>query len=336
MRMRKIKKSVIHQRRERYKRTTKKKIILSIAVVIVIFGCAFAAKIKFENDKEKIYTKAEVVEDSTEKNDSIQEEDLNLDNSGYIPLEKDPNAEDAVELFHTTDKLIKNEIKYPVRTDGKKVVYLTFDDGPSTTNTPKVLDVLKENGIKATFMIMGKNAESSEKSKEILRRTVKEGHAIGNHTYSHNIDYIYPFVYYPNLGKNKRTINVNNFISDVDKCNETFKNILGKDFTTRVIRFPDGYWDPWEGKTNIRPIIDQRGYGSINWNALNDDAQGKPNKTSDELVEASKQELDKLGPDADNVVFLMHDTYGKGETANSLQRVIDMFKERGFEFKTIK
>ncbi|MDS0528102.1 polysaccharide deacetylase [Clostridium sp. SHJSY1] len=327
----KIKKRVIQQRRERYKRATKKRMIVSIAIIITIIGCAFLAKMKFESDKEKIYTKAEIVDDSVVSNKPESEdtskvvEDSNLDNSGYLPLEKDPDAEDAVELFHTTDKLIKNEIKYPVRTDGKKVAYLTFDDGPATTNTPKVLDILKKNGIKATFMIMGKNAELNEKSKEILKRTVKEGHAIGNHTYCHDYKYLYP----------SNVISVDHFISDVDKCNKTLKNILGKDFNTRVIRFPAGYWN-WEGRTAIKPVIEEKGYGSINWNALSEDGQGKPNKTANELIEISKKNLDLLGKDADSVVFLMHDTYGKEETVKSLQSIIDMFKERGFEFKTIK
>lgn len=331
MRGNKIKKSVIAQRRERYKRATKKKIILLIAVMLLITGCAFLAKMKFESDQEKIYTKAEVVDDAEVSSRSESEDnpkvtdDSNLDDSGYLQLEKDPNAEDAIELFHITDKLIKNEIKYPVRTDGKKVAYLTFDDGPSTTNTPKVLDILKENGIKATFMIMGKNAELNGKSKDILRREVKEGHAIGNHTYCHDYKYLYP----------NKIISVDHFMSDVDKCNQALKNILGKDFKTRVVRFPAGYWN-WEGRTAIKPVIEEKGYASINWNALSEDGQGKPNKTAEELVEISKKNLDLLGKDVDSVVFLMHDTYGKEETVKSLQPIINMFKERGFEFKTIK
>jgi peptidoglycan/xylan/chitin deacetylase (PgdA/CDA1 family) len=330
----KNRKSIVYERREIYIKVIKKIIILGMAIIISIIAWKFITKVKFESNQEKIYTKAEIVEDSKAENNSVLEdteetESSNLDNSGYIPLEKDPNAEDAITVVHITDKLIKNEVKYPVRTDGKKVAYLTFDDGPSTTNTPKVLDILKENGIKATFMIMGKNAELTEQSKGILRRIVKEGQAVGNHTYSHDYNYLYPYV-----GK-LRTINLKNFMADVDKCNEILKNILGKDFITRVLRFPGGYWN-WDGRTNIAPIIAEKGYASINWNDLSEDGAGKPNKTAEELLEVSKHYLDLLGKDADSVVFLMHDTYGKEETVKSLQSIIDMFKERGFEFKTIK
>ncbi|MBD7912597.1 MULTISPECIES: polysaccharide deacetylase family protein [Clostridium] len=324
-----MKKRIINQRRDRYKKFTKKRIVLTVAIVVVIIGSGFIGKVKFERDQDKIYTKAEVVEDSTAKDgtkvDNSSKKEALEDSNGYISLDKDPNAEDVITVFHTTEKLLKNEIHYPVRTDGKKVAYLTFDDGPSTTNTPKVLDILKENGIKATFFIMGKQLDSSEEAKNILKRTASEGHAIGNHTYCHDYNYLYP----------SRIINVNNFMSDIEKCNESLKNVLGKDFSTRAIRFPGGYWS-WEGRGNIRPIIDQDGYAIIDWNSLSEDAQGKPNKTAEELVQTTKTNLDKLGPNADSVIFLMHDTYGKEETANSLQQIINIFKEKGFEFRTIK
>ncbi|MDS0528580.1 polysaccharide deacetylase [Clostridium sp. SHJSY1] len=316
-----MKKRYVYRKRKRNIKIVQKKLIIGIMTLIVIISCSFMIKAKFEKDQQKIYTKAEEVQDfSTENN-----EENNMDNSGYIPLDKDSNADDAIELFHVTEKLIKGELKYPIHTDGKKVVYLTFDDGPSTTNTPKVLDILKENEIKATFMIMGKNAEHSNQSKEILRRTAKEGHAIGNHTYSHDYKYLYP----------NRTIDKNNFMADVEKCNQALKNILGKDFSTRVIRFPGGYWS-WKGRENIRTSMDEKGYAIIDWNTLSGDAEGSKPKNANELVEELKTNLEKLGKNADSVIVLMHDTYGKEETVKSLQSIIDVFKEKGFEFRTIK
>lgn len=65
---------------------------------------------------------------------------------------------------------------------GEKVVSLTFDDGPSPVYTPKILDVLKEHKVKATFFVTGRHVK---KYPEIARRIVKEGHDIGNHSYSH-------------------------------------------------------------------------------------------------------------------------------------------------------
>ncbi|WP_242977301.1 polysaccharide deacetylase family protein, partial [Clostridium fallax] len=101
-----------------------------------------------------------------------------------VTVEGDKYAYDATEV---EDVLTKG--KYKV--DGKKIAFLTFDDGPSTTVTPKILDILKENEIKGTFFIVGNSLDRDE-SKELLKRTIKEGHAIANHTVTHNYKKLYP------------------------------------------------------------------------------------------------------------------------------------------------
>ena len=294
----------------------KKRIVVSIVAVLVIVLIGILA---FEKHKRNIYYSK--VESVNEEEGTVE----NLEyNNEYLKLEDDPNADDALEVFHRTESLLKGEKQYPVREDGKKVVYLTFDDGPSTTNTQGVLDVLKKNNVKATFFIMGKQVDSSDKAKELLKREVKEGHAIANHTYSHDYNYLYP----------NGIINADNFWADVQKCNNVLKSVLGDDFSTRVVRFPGGYWS-WGGRQNIRPIIDQNKYAIVDWNALSKDAEGKQ-KNADELIQVTKETVESLGPNADSVVILMHDTYGKEETVKSLQGIIDYLKEKGFEFRTMK
>lgn len=71
---------------------------------------------------------------------------------------------------------------YP-QSDPNKKVALTFDDGPDSKYTPKILDILKENKVKATFFLVGKNAE---KYPDIVKRIVKEGHTLGNHSWDHS------------------------------------------------------------------------------------------------------------------------------------------------------
>ena len=313
-------------KKKRKKQYKKNRVIATL--IISLFVVVIVAVVAFQKNKENVYSKIETVDEQEQTGENIdsnnQSKTDDLNNSGYLKLEDDPNADDALEVFHRTESLLKGEKQYPVRDDGKKVVYLTFDDGPSTTNTPGILDILKENNIKATFFIMGKQAESSEEAKELLKREAREGHAIGNHTYSHDYDYLYP----------NRTIDSNNFWSDVQKCNAVLKDILGQDFSTRVVRFPGGYWS-WNGRENIRPIIDQNNYAIIDWNALSKDAEGKK-KNADELVQVTKETVEGLGPNADSVVILMHDTYGKEETVKSLQRIIDYLRDKGFEFRTMK
>lgn len=248
-----------------------------------------------------------------------------LDNSGYLPYNDDPNAEDAEVVFNNTEGLLKRELTYPVRKDGKKVVYLTFDDGPSTENTQNILDTLDKYGIKATFFVTGMEIDQNDESKRLLKEIVQDGNAIGNHTYSHDYKKLYP----------NRTIDPQAFMNDIRKNEDSMKAVLGKDFHTRVIRFPGGYWS-WDGRSNIRPILDSNGYYFINWNVLNEDAQGVPNKKAPQLLSILENYVEGLGKDADSIVVLMHDTYGKGETAKALPEVIEYFKNKGFEFKSIK
>lgn len=247
-----------------------------------------------------------------------------LNNSGYLSLEEDKNAEDAMYVFKNTEGLLKGTKSYPVRDDGKKVVYLTFDDGPSTENTSKILDILKKYETKATFFITGYMLENCNQTQKLLVRIVNEGHAIGNHTYSHDYEVLYP----------NRVIDTDSFMYDIEKNNELMRSVLGDDFNTRVLRFPGGYWS-WDGRSDIRPVIDSEGYAIVDWNSLNGDAQGKK-KNAKELVETTKTNVESLGDKADSIVFLMHDTYGKKETVKALPEILEYFKNKGFEFKTIK
>ena len=260
----------------------------------------------------------------TNKNDKDKLENNKLDNSGYLSFEEDHNADDAVIVAENTKGLLNGTKQYPVRTDGKKVVYLTFDDGPSTTNTPQVLDILDNYNVKATFFVLGSSIDKSEKAKEVLKETVKRGHAIANHTYGHDYSYLYP----------NRTMNVDNILSDLEKSQNSMKAVLGKDFSTRVIRLPGGYWS-WQGRTPMKEAMDNKGYYNVDWNALNKDAEGKK-KNADELLQCVKDSVEFLGPNADSVVLLMHDTYGKEETVNALPRIIEYLQSQGFEFRSIK
>ena len=277
------------------------------------------------NDKDTIEENKDKVENKKdEENDIDKFESEKLDNSGYLSFEEDPNADDAVMVAENTKGLLNGTKHYPVRTDGKKVVYLTFDDGPSTTNTPQVLDILDRYNVKATFFVLGSSIDKNDQAKEILKEQVKRGHAIANHTYSHDYSYLYP----------NGVMNVNNIISDLEKSENSMKAVLGNDFSTRVIRLPGGYWS-WEGRTAMKEAMEQQGYYNVDWNALNKDAEGKK-KNADELVQCVKEGVQSLGPNADSVVLLMHDTYGKEETVKALPQIVEYLQDQGFEFRTIK
>ena len=306
-------------------------IICVIVVAVTIIGVQFIPKKENSTLKESIASNKENgsldesnKEDELVQNDQVVGEELEVDsknNVNYIKLEDDPNADDAAMVSENTKGLLNGTKNYPVRTDGKRVVYLTFDDGPSTTNTPQILDIFN---VKATFFVLGKMLEAGNGEKDVLKDIAENGHAIANHTYGHDYAYLYP----------NGTMNVDNIVSDVEKNNDIMKEILGDDFSTRVIRFPGGYWS-WEGRTPMRDKMIETGYCNIDWNALNEDAQGAA-KTAEELVQKTKENIERLGPDADSVVLLMHDTYGKEETVKALPQIIEYLQDKGFEFRTIK
>lgn len=274
-------------------------LILCVSIVVVfIFGYQVS---KFVNETNIVDTL--VVEEIKVKND----------NSGYLRYEEDIHADNGLEVQEVIDKY-----KY-YRNDGKRIAYLTFDDGPSQFVTEKILDVLKANDVKATFFITGDAIEKNSKSESIIKRMVREGHAIGNHTYSHNYKKLYP------NGK----VDIEYFMSDIKKNEQLLKGILGQDFKCRAIRLPGGAMS-W-GTDELLNRLNENDYASIDWNALNGDAQGKK-KNPQEKLECLKETVG----DKDNAIILMHDTDAKEGTYNFLQIAIDYLKSEGFEFRTIK
>lgn len=221
-------------------------------------------------------------------------------------------------------KKVKDILDGKGENDGKKIAFLTFDDGPSSTVTPQILDTLKNYNVKATFCLMGQNIEGTPNSKELIQRMFQEGHAIANHTYSHNLKKLYP----------GNRIDVNNYIQEVDTTNNLIKGILGQDFSTRVLRLPGGYMsrkyynDP--NLTEFDAKLKEKGWYSIDWNAYDFDSEGR-RKNAHQLLEHVKSSVGAQ----QKVVILMHDTYGKEQTAIALPSIIEYLQSQGYEFKTI-
>lgn len=309
-----------------------KKMIVFTLSLLVSINIMFQVFDKIDKFKVNIYKKVEALtsnnEDKVEeinkegienkKDDEMEKEEEirdSLDNSGYLTLEEDINSDDASKVLPET--MYKWNF---YREDGKKIAYLTFDDGPSEHATEKILGILKENDIKATFFILGSSIENNSKSEEILKRIAKEGHAIGSHGYSHNYSILYP----------NRTVDLEAVINDFKKNDDILKGILGKDFSTRLIRLPGGH-SSWNGTEALDEVLKEKGIWQVDWNALNGDAEGK-----DFPKEVLLNRLKETVADQDVVIVLMHDTDYKKGTVESLQSAIDYLKAEGFEFRTLK
>lgn len=196
------------------------------------------------------------------------------------------------------------------RTDGKKMAYLTFDDGPSI-NTTSILQILDQNKIKANFFIIGSNAQ---RYPELVKKESDDGDIIGNHTYSHELNY---------------KEGPDNFVKDLDKCDGILKSILGDKYYSELVRFPGGSFG--EKRSAFREAATKAGYRYLDWNDETDDSNNFDPNVSYLLDQLRKNTVGK-----NVVVVLMHDAGAKKNTVQALQQVIDYLKSQGFSFDTIK
>lgn len=211
------------------------------------------------------------------------------------------------------DKIIKEQKLYPdTDSSNEKTAYLTFDDGPSPLVTPKILAVLRQYDLKATFFVIGNMAEQNP---ELVRQIQKEGHLICNHTYSHKYKLLYS--------------SPDHFMAEVTKCEEVLKTILGEGFKTKILRFPGGSF----GKKQLpfRERVKEEGYLNVDWNVLNGDAEAL-HIPADVLLNRIKETL----KNKDNAVVLMHDSNTKDTTAEALPAIINYLQSEGYSFKTLE
>ena len=289
------------------KKVNVKKAILIIIACITITGIVSTTWAYVDNQKK---IKAEQLKIEEEKRKAEEEK------KKYTVGTSHEGKKYSYDASVVAEKLKK----YDYSNNGEKIVFLTFDDGTSTTNTPKVLDILKKEGVKATFFITGQNVEyGGEKARDLIKQEFNEGHAIANHSYTHDVKKLYP----------NRVLDIDAFKADFEKNDKMLKEVLGKYFSTRVIRCPGGYGS-WKGMDPLDEYLDENKMISIDWTSLNADAEGKK-KNAKELANYAI----KTSEGKEMVVLLMHDTYGKEETVKALPAIIKYFKDNGYEFKTL-
>lgn len=207
----------------------------------------------------------------------------------------------------------KNNMQNIYRSNMKRV-FLTFDDGPSKGVTVPILDILKQENIKATFFVLGSRVELNP---DIVKRAYQEGHFIASHGYSHIYSQIYA--------------SPQSVLDEYNKSLGVIRDAIGEqEYNPHLFRFPGGLpggkYFPIKQQAEI--LLEQNGILNIDWNALTADSAG--NETTEEFI----IELEKTVPKYNSVVVLMHDAGTKQATAESLTQIISYFKERGFEFET--
>lgn len=181
-----------------------------------------------------------------------------------------------------------------VKTD-RKIVTLTFDDGPDLKQTPKILDILKENNLKAIFFCIGHKAEQNP---DLIKRMIAEGHTIGNHSYSHSNTF-------PLFGRNKMT-------DDLNRCDDVIFNITAERPT--LFRPPFGVTNP-----TIAYAVKKQGYTTIGWSIRSLDTVKK---------KACSGVVKRLHNGA---IILLHDNLEGSDLL--LKEIITEIKERGYSIE---
>lgn len=189
-----------------------------------------------------------------------------------------------------------------------KTMYLTFDDGPSEENTNRVLDILKERDIKATFFLVGENVR---KHPEVVQRIIEEGHTIGIHCDNHDYKTVYA--------------SVDSFVQDFETAHQTLFELTGLD--VKIFRFPGGSINDFNVgvREDIIQEMTNRGYIYFDWNASLEDA----------VKESAPEELIQNGVETtlgrNRVVMLAHDVVYN--TGICLGELLDRLPE--YEMRTL-
>lgn len=190
--------------------------------------------------------------------------------------------------------------------DGNKVIYLTFDDGPSG-NTNRILDILKEYDIKATFFVVGRTDEGSVRA---YQRIVSEGHTLAMHSYSHKYAEVYE--------------SEESFIQDLDKLQEYLYQVTG--VWPRYYRFPGGSSND-VSRVDMQKLIAYLNDNDItyfDWNVASGDA------VSDLLsAETITRNCVNGIEGRDESMILMHDASEKNTTVAALPQIIEQIRDRG-------
>ena len=195
----------------------------------------------------------------------------------------------------------------------EKVAFLTFDDGPTKIATPKVLDILKENDVNASFFVIGYRVKEFP---NIVKRAYEEGNFIANHGYSHKNSKLY-----------KSKDSFINEILDTDKAISDAIEV--SNYHSHVFRFPNGSKGGHSSniKSNCKTYLNDIGYCYVDWNALNNDSIKK--YSSSQLLD----NLKKTCKNKTSLIVLMHDTCDVSKSYTALDASIKYLKEEGYSFK---
>lgn len=285
------------KRRKRRKSRRRKQLLCGIGVILALFCCIGVTG----NAISRFVQRPAPTEADSQPQDAAMEPDaLSSEETPISPPEEE-----------------EEELPPPVEVDPNSIIYLTFDDGPSSKVTEQILDILNENDIKATFFILN----YSESSIPILQRMVDEGHTIGLHGMSHEYVDCYS--------------TEDAYLTGIDQLRDKLYDDTG--YYAFCLRFPGGSSNTISRRYNegimtrlTKRVSEDPELQYFDWNVDSEDATGT-NVDAELLVSNVTGELVK----GKSNIVLMHDADTKETTAEALQAIIDYGRANGYCFQAI-
>ncbi len=290
---------------------------LAIFLVAVVAVCAVAFNGQTGGSMDD--SSLTVSFEDTEKNQSSKQDTTSSDiiSTESSTLSSVASSTLSTESVTSGDTSSKRPAQYP-ENSGDLVCYLTFDDGPSATVTPKILATLKQYNAKATFFVVGYG------KLDLLEEIHNDGHAIGLHSDTHKW----------NIYKSSDA-----YFKDLQSISDKVYNKIG--IRPDIIRFPGGSSNT-VSRNHCKGImsklvvqVEEKGYKYFDWNVDSSDADGN-NIAKDKIVKSVINGCkDKNGKPKAKVCVLMHDLTGKNTTAEALPEIMSELYKMGYRFEAL-
>ena len=204
----------------------------------------------------------------------------------------------------------------PVDQTPKKMIALTFDDGPGTANTAKILDLLEQYDAQATFFVCGSNVTVS--TRNVLRRAISLGCEIGNHTLSH---------------KDMKTLSEQELLKEIQDTNDKIALHSGTDYQCKIYRPPYGNINLAAMNTlydnDVRMYSIHWSSDSLDWEYQNRYKKGEI--TREAAIDGAFQTI--VNETSEGTVILMHDIHEI--TPDILKLVLEKYTAEGYTFVTV-
>ena len=297
----------LSRRWETRDRSVKKKsfieILVPVLTLLTIANCAVILVLVMNIGRKvnRLEQQVLLIQNET-KNALVTEQEVVLADISDL----DGNAVDAEEAADIAAvEVQENTHKWDGKGDssnGIRRVYLTFDDGPST-NTDRILDILAQYGVKATFFVVGKEGYTDQ-----YRRIVEDGHTLAMHSYSHRYNEVYA--------------SLDSYKADLTKLHDYLYELTGED--CRLVRFPGGSSNT-VSKVSMWDLIDyleSEDMVYFDWNVSSGDSTGGK-KSVNQLTNNVLENIGKYN----NAVVLFHDAAGKTTTVDALAGIIEKILE---------